>query len=175
LIWTSRCEFELALSAFGIPPSVQRQPTISIITSPSFDNSLTAHRSAFSKSRMSCADCFRGAERIDATPTGKVTTLHGLPTYVAEPSEGRSPKGVVIIIPDAFGWEFVNNRLLVDEYARSGDFTVYLPDFMNGKHFLDNFECLALSKYIKNEICNRNFRLSSVRLERFLRKQRPVV
>lgn len=85
---------------------------------------------------MSCPDCFRGSERIDANPTGKVITLHGLPTYVAEPPAGRSSKGIVVIIPDAFGWEFVNNRLLVDEYARKGDFAVFMPDFMNGKRFL---------------------------------------
>lgn len=92
---------------------------------------------------MSCPDCFRGSERIDATPTGRVTSLYGLPTYIAEPSEGRKPKGIVVIIPDAFGWEFVNNRLLVDEYAQKGDFIVYLPDFMNGKHSSDSFERLV--------------------------------
>jgi len=121
---------------------------------------------------MSCPDCFRGSERTDATPTGKVTTLHGVPTYIAEPSEGRSQKGIVVIIPDAFGWEFVNNRLLVDEYARTGDFTVYLPDFMNGKH---NFKRLVLSKHINRINCDLIFRLGSVRLERCLRKQRHVM
>jgi len=124
---------------------------------------------------MSCPDCFKGSERTDAAPTGKVTTLHGLPTYIAEPSEGRSPKGIVVIIPDAFGWEFVNNRLLVDEYARTGDFTVYLPDFMNGKHFLDSFERLVLSKHINRIPCDLIFWLGSVRLERCLKKQRYVM
>lgn len=89
---------------------------------------------------MSCPDCFRGSERTDATPTGGVITLHGLPTYVAYPSAGKNPKGIVVIIPDAFGWEFVNNRLLVDEYARKGDFTVFMPDFMNGKSFCVPFD-----------------------------------
>ena len=82
---------------------------------------------------MSYPDCFKGSERADATPTGKVTTLHGLPVYIAEPPARRSAKGIIVIIPDAFGWEFVNNRLLADEYARTGDFTVYLPEFMDGK------------------------------------------
>ena len=83
---------------------------------------------------MSCEDCFRGSERADAKPTGAVTTLHKLPTYIAEaPHGGRaSAKGIIVIIPDAFGWEFVNNRLLVDEYARQGSFTVMMPDFMHG-------------------------------------------
>ena len=65
------------------------------------------------------------------TPTGRVTTLHGLPAYVAEPPSG-SPKGIIVIIPDAFGWELPNIRALADHYAKRGDFRVYVPDFMNG-------------------------------------------
>lgn len=42
-----------------------------------------------------------------------------------------------VVIPDAFGWEFVNNPpLLVDEYARNGGFTVFMPDFRNDKSFV---------------------------------------
>lgn len=83
---------------------------------------------------MSCPECFEGYVRKEAS-TGTVTTLHGLPTYVAEPSEGRAVKGIIVIVPDAFGWEFINNRLLADEYARAGDFKVLLPEFMNGIHY----------------------------------------
>ena len=35
------------------------------------------------------------------------------------------------LITDAFGWDFVNNRVLCDNYAQRG-FIVYCPDFMNG-------------------------------------------
>ena len=111
---------------------------------------------------MSCPDCFKGSERIDSTPTGKVTTLYGLPTYIAEPSKGRSAKGIVVIIPDAFGWEFVNNRLMVDEYARTGDFTVFLPDFMNGTYYLPNFKSLILSKHNNQTSCGLILWLGSV-------------
>jgi dienelactone hydrolase len=78
-----------------------------------------------------CADCFRG-DVHDGTPTGTVTTIHGRPTYVANPPEGTTPKGIVVFIPDAFGWEFVNNRLLCDKYAQRASAIVYLPDFMGG-------------------------------------------
>ncbi len=81
---------------------------------------------------MACPDCFTGTTH-EGTPTGKVTTIHGLPTYVAEPPEGVKPKGLIVVIPDAFGWEFVNNRLVSDTYAKKGGFLVYLPDFMDGK------------------------------------------
>ncbi|CAD6438922.1 8ff55dc8-cf03-4d3e-8d14-4c61bb2023e7 [Sclerotinia trifoliorum] len=32
----------------------------------------------------------------------------------------------------AFGWDFVNSRVLADRYAKGGDFLVYCPDFMKG-------------------------------------------
>ncbi len=81
-------------------------------------------------SSMPCKDCISGTLHA-GTPTGRVTTLHGLPTYVADPPSG-SPKGIIVIIPDAFGWEFTNNRVLADSYAKKGSFRVYIPDFMNG-------------------------------------------
>lgn len=40
-----------------------------------------------------------------------------------------------MIITDAFGWELPNNRILADNYAKKGNFRVYMPDFMNG-HWL---------------------------------------
>ncbi|KAG4252932.1 hypothetical protein FPRO03_08381 [Fusarium proliferatum] len=58
--------------------------------------------------------------------------MFGRQTYVATPSD-KPVKGIVIIVPDAYGWEFVNNRLLADHYASRGDLLVYLPDFMDGR------------------------------------------
>lgn len=81
---------------------------------------------------MSCPQCFTGHRNPD-TPTGREEKIHGLPTYIAEPSQGTSVKGIIIIVPDAFGWEFTNNRILADHYASAGDYSVYLPDFMDGE------------------------------------------
>lgn len=81
---------------------------------------------------MSCPDCFQGAIH-EGKPRGKVIKLHGLDTYVVEPTDGRPVKAIIVMIPDAFGWEFVNCRLLADTYANKGDFKVYLPDFMDGE------------------------------------------
>ncbi|ORY68800.1 Alpha/Beta hydrolase protein [Pseudomassariella vexata] len=79
-----------------------------------------------------CQDCFKGTLRGDAELTGTVETIHGLPSYVAWPEAGTEPKGIVVIIPDAFGWTLKNSRALADNYAKRGEFLVYLPDFMNG-------------------------------------------
>ncbi|THC95156.1 hypothetical protein EYZ11_005359 [Aspergillus tanneri] len=80
---------------------------------------------------MSCPDCFQGHVHSNDLK-GQITTLHGFDVYVAEPSDGPDAvRGIVIIIPDAFGWEFVNSRILADRYAEKGKYKVYLPDFMN--------------------------------------------
>ncbi|KAF3492409.1 Dienelactone hydrolase [Arthroderma uncinatum] len=80
---------------------------------------------------MSCPDCFSGSTH-EGNPSGEVTTLHGLEVYIAKPAGDIAPRGIIIIIPDAFGWEFINNRLLADHYAERGGYLVYLPEFMNG-------------------------------------------
>lgn len=40
-------------------------------------------------------------------------------------------KGIVVIVPDAFGWKLVNTRILADKYAERCQVTVYVPDFMD--------------------------------------------
>ncbi|KAI1157671.1 dienelactone hydrolase family protein [Nemania serpens] len=80
---------------------------------------------------MSCPDCFSGAVH-EGKPTGTVTKLHGLDVYVAEPASGNPPKGIIVLIPDIFGWAFVNIRLMADGFAKKKDYRVYAPEFMNG-------------------------------------------
>ncbi|KAG9248162.1 Alpha/Beta hydrolase protein [Calycina marina] len=80
---------------------------------------------------MACPDCFSGTTHV-GNPTGSVETIHNIPTYVTKPDEGATPKGLIIYLSDAFGWDFVNNRILADHYAKRGQFLVYVPDFMNG-------------------------------------------
>lgn len=79
---------------------------------------------------MSCPQCFTGHVN-PGTPTGRWATVHGLRTYIAEPAT-KHPTGIIVIIPDAFGVDFVNNQILADHYASAADFLVYLPDFMDG-------------------------------------------
>ncbi len=84
---------------------------------------------------MACRDCVTGALH-EGTPLGREETIHGLPTYVTEPPSGKAPKGIIVIIPDALGWNFKNSRILADKYAKRTNSLVYLPDFMDG-HMLD--------------------------------------
>ncbi|KAF2094243.1 alpha/beta-hydrolase [Rhizodiscina lignyota] len=94
---------------------------------------------------MACSGCVSGTLH-EGTPTGTVETLYGLATYVASPPSGTAPKGTVVIIPDAFGWKFNNNRILADNYAKKGSFRVLLPDFMGGWDL--NPELLNIMDYV---------------------------
>ncbi len=80
---------------------------------------------------MSCPECFTGHVNPN-TPTGHFDTIHGLRTYIAEPAAGKPALGVIVVIPDAYGLDFVNNQIVADHYASAGQFLVYLPDFMAG-------------------------------------------
>ncbi|KAK0742712.1 Alpha/Beta hydrolase protein, partial [Schizothecium vesticola] len=78
-----------------------------------------------------CRDCFTGRILEDAVLAGTEQTIHGLPTYVTGPGPGAS-RGIVVILPDAFGYALNNTRALADAYARRVPCTVYVPDFMAG-------------------------------------------
>jgi dienelactone hydrolase len=95
---------------------------------------------------VACSDCLRGTVQT-GTPKGTVSTVHGLPTYTARP-EGE-PKGVIVLIPDIFGWELANPRLLADTYAREGGFLVYLPEFMDGMDCPSSLETLLIDTQVK--------------------------
>ena len=82
-------------------------------------------------SGLPCKDCASGTLH-DGTPVGRIETIHGLQTYITDPPDGAKAKGIVVIIPDAFGWTLPNSRVLADRYAERGGWRVMLPDFMDG-------------------------------------------
>ncbi|OHE92892.1 dienelactone hydrolase [Colletotrichum orchidophilum] len=97
-----------------------------------------------------CADCFKGTLRGDVEPRGTEETLYGLPTYVARPEPGRGePAGVVVILPDVFGWTLRNSRALADAYANRIPAVVLLPELMNGHAIPDTV--LALGDGIQGQ------------------------
>ena len=82
----------------------------------------------------SCTDCITGSLH-EGTPKGTISTIARLPTYIARPVNTRGKPGVIVIITDVFGWDFINNRLLADEYAETSGRTIYVPDFMFGTSY----------------------------------------
>ena len=80
---------------------------------------------------MSLKQCCATGSLHTGTPTGELTKIHGFDCYVSEAPNGQ-PKGIIVIIPDAFGIDLPNNKILADAYAKGVNAKVYLPDFMNG-------------------------------------------
>lgn len=76
--------------------------------------------------------CCAAGEIHTGTPSGRVDKVHGLDCYIASPSAGTEPKGVIVILPDVFGWKLVNTRILADAYAAKGNYLVYLPELQDG-------------------------------------------
>ena len=77
------------------------------------------------------ADCCSGTLH-SGEPCGRVETLHDFPCYISDPPNNVAPKGVIVIIPDAFGWELPNSRVLADNYAKRLGCQVLLPEVMDG-------------------------------------------
>lgn len=66
--------------------------------------------------------CCAAGEIHTGTPSGRrVDKIHGLDCYIASPPAGIEPKGVIVILPDVFGWKLVNTRILTDAYAAKGN------------------------------------------------------
>jgi len=69
----------------------------------------------------------------EGTPQGSFEVLHGVRTYVANthaPSPGAK-QDVVVVLPDIFGVDLVNTKLVADEWAGRG-WKVLLPDVFEG-------------------------------------------
>ncbi|KAK0347158.1 hypothetical protein LTR02_000818 [Friedmanniomyces endolithicus] len=106
---------------------------ISVVISPqallfTIKQNFNSQNNASKMSLQAC--CVKGFE-WDGTPEGKAVPF---PTasnqaYVT----GSNSDAVVMLITDVFGWDFINNRLLADHFAREANVTVYMPDFFNGE------------------------------------------
>ncbi|KAI0369105.1 alpha/beta-hydrolase [Pilatotrama ljubarskyi] len=79
---------------------------------------------------MSCEDCVKGV-RHEGEPEGKIEQIGGVECYVATPKGEYSKEKVVLFLSDGFGIPLVNNKLLVDDFARNG-FRTIMPDLFQG-------------------------------------------
>jgi len=62
---------------------------------------------------------------------GTYEEINGIKTYVATPKTNYPKDKAVLYLPDVFGLELLNNRLLADDFARNG-FKVYAPELFEG-------------------------------------------
>ncbi|KAE9409007.1 dienelactone hydrolase endo-1,3,1,4-beta-D-glucanase [Gymnopus androsaceus JB14] len=77
-----------------------------------------------------CEDCIKGV-RHEGEPEGKWETVNGIECYVGTPSGAVFQRdSVLLYLCDAFGPQFLNAQLLIDDFARNGIKTV-APDLLN--------------------------------------------
>lgn len=99
-------------------------------------------------------ECCKSGFKWSGEPTGEVTKLGDLDTYLASPSQSSSSPSLssssspsssssgdgkdggrhaILMVHDIFGWTFPNARLLADAYASGTGAHVYLPDYFRGE------------------------------------------
>jgi hypothetical protein len=128
-LWARPCRL-VVIRCYRAPPhSFTRNLIYSLISSTS---SFSLGDDGPEMAALQCRDCVTGTLHTDV-PTGIESTVHDIPTYIARPNEGQPENGLIIYITDIFGWEFPNNRLLADRYAKKGGYVVYIPDFLRGR------------------------------------------
>ncbi|KAG1743129.1 hypothetical protein EDB19DRAFT_589623 [Suillus lakei] len=66
-----------------------------------------------------CKDCIQGV-RHEGEPQGTLETIDGVACYVATPAVDYPKDKVILFLPDAFGIEFINTKLLADDFAING-------------------------------------------------------
>ncbi|KAG9309080.1 dienelactone hydrolase [Chiua virens] len=82
------------------------------------------------------ACCFNGFKHT-GTSEGRVESIGGLNTYIAEPSTASGPHvKVLFFLSDIFGSLSINNKLLQDYFASCG-FVVLGPDYLFGQYVQD--------------------------------------
>ncbi|KAG2346806.1 alpha/beta-hydrolase [Suillus weaverae] len=77
-----------------------------------------------------CKDCVQGV-RHEGEPQGTLETIDGVACYVATPTADYPKDKVILYLPDAFGIELINAKLLADDFAING-FKVVAVDYLNG-------------------------------------------
>ncbi|KAG1801754.1 dienelactone hydrolase [Suillus variegatus] len=77
-----------------------------------------------------CKDCIQGV-RHEGEPQGTLETIDGVACYVATPTVDYPKDKVILFLPDVFGIEINNAKLLVDDFAING-FKVVAVDYFNG-------------------------------------------
>ena len=69
-------------------------------------------------------ECCVTGFRWEGAPVGKETTIGDLQAYVT----GDNKERAILFNHDALGWQWNNNRLLADHFAKEVGATVYMPD-----------------------------------------------
>ncbi|KAG2144593.1 dienelactone hydrolase [Suillus clintonianus] len=98
-----------------------------------------------------CKDCIQGV-RHEGEPQGTLETIGGVSCYVATPTVDYAKDKVILYLPDVFGIELVNAKLIVDDFANNS-FKVIAVDYFNGDSLpadAMNSDTFDLKKWVAN-------------------------
>jgi len=97
-------------------PSIETQYNITLITTTTTTTTNTATTMALAAPPGKC--CITGV-RHEGKPTGSSQKIGQIDTYVAYP-EDKSTDKAILFLTDAFGHNFINNKLVADDFATNG-------------------------------------------------------
>ncbi|KAH8926535.1 alpha/beta-hydrolase [Atractiella rhizophila] len=83
-----------------------------------------------------CKACVSGVIH-EGEAVGTIDNINGVKCYIGKPSVEYPKNKALLFLPDVFGLEFINNKLLVDAYAKNGFYTV-LIDYFEGDSIPEN-------------------------------------
>lgn len=76
------------------------------------------------------AKCCTEGVKHDGEPSGTLIKLDHVDAYIATPSSKQHPRTAILFIPDVISiWQ--NSKLIVDQYAANGYYTI-MPDIFRG-------------------------------------------
>ncbi|KAJ3100892.1 hypothetical protein HDU96_010191 [Phlyctochytrium bullatum] len=107
--------------------SIKRKNVIHPVTTP--PTTTTTTTTAMTNNNGDLPECCRTGFLWDGTPSGTLTTIGGVETYIAKP-EVETDK-YVVIWTDVFGHKNPNARLIADSIAKGG-LNCIIPDILNG-------------------------------------------
>ena len=67
----------------------------------------------------------------EGTPLGHFEDLHGLRTYIINPSSTNGKVDTIILLTDIYGPDYINTQLVADEWSKQG-WKVVIPDLFVG-------------------------------------------
>jgi len=67
----------------------------------------------------------------EGTPLGNFQDLHGLRTYIINPSSTNGKVDTIILLTDIYGPDYINTQLVADEWSKQG-WRVVIPDLFVG-------------------------------------------
>ncbi|KAK7681810.1 hypothetical protein QCA50_015157 [Cerrena zonata] len=77
-----------------------------------------------------CESCIAGV-RHEGTPEGEIKEIGGIRSYVTTPKGDYAKDKVLLFLPDVFGIDLDNGKLLADTFAEAG-YPVIVPDLFKG-------------------------------------------